>query len=255
MTVDVLACALPAAGCPAPGTSTLETNLARITTIGAGGTRPISAARAAAYAHAVNLRAYDLPGSRQLAPEATGNDRRYWEAFARCSGAPRFTPAVATIHSPTFQYSGRGLHESVSSTVAVLRSEAIADRYVATVAGARALRCIAHAYIQALESPSSKHRRVNFGQITVRALPSAPPSTYRGSGPFRSSALGLAIQLNFTTRRGEHAHLPLYIEGATFASGRAVIELSTISIARPFPDASERYLMSALVGRAQAGGV
>ena len=47
-------------------------------------------------------------------------------------------------------------------------------------------------------------------------------------------------------------HLPLYVEGFAFAYGRTVIDLTAESIFRPFPPANERYLMSGLVGRAEA---
>ncbi|MGH2854390.1 MAG: hypothetical protein ACRDLF_09400, partial [Solirubrobacteraceae bacterium] len=216
---------------------------------------PPSRAQATAYAHAVNLREYDVPGMMQIAPEGPTHDRGYWEAFVRCSGELRSVRAVAAIHSPIFGYRGRAQYESVYSTVAVLPSEASADRYVAILASARALHCIAHDYDQVLLGRSAAGRsRLNLGPIALKPLPTTTPSTYRGVGPYRGTAQRLTMQLSFRTRRGRHVRVPLYVEGAEFASGRAVIELTAATIARPFPDANEQYLLSALVGRAEARG-
>jgi hypothetical protein len=253
-TVDVLACALPDSGCPASTPSTQQTNLATLTaTAGARGDRPLSGAQAIAYAHAVNLRDYDVPGMRQIAPEGPEHGRGYSAVLAGCNGEPRSLHAVAAIHSPVFAYVG-GV-QSVHSTVAVLSSEAIAARYVATLASARVLHCIAHTYGQALLGRAAAERgRLNFGSIAVEPLPAETPSTYRGIGPYRGTALRLTMHTSFTTRRGRRVRVPLHIEGVAFASGPAVIELTATTIARPFPDANEQYLMSALVGRAEASG-
>ena len=64
MTVDVLACALPDAGCPRSAASTHDTNLATLTVSSSmrGSRRRLTRAQATVYAHAVNLREYDVPG-------------------------------------------------------------------------------------------------------------------------------------------------------------------------------------------------
>jgi hypothetical protein len=46
--------------------------------------------------------------------------------------------------------------------------------------------------------------------------------------------------------------LPFYFEDFVFAYGRAVIGLSAESFLRPFTQANEQYVMSKLVGRAEA---
>jgi hypothetical protein len=253
MTVDVLACALPDADCPTSTPS--ATNLATLTAAtGAGSGLRLSRAQATAYAHAVNLRAYDVPELRQFAPEGPTDDRGYWEAFARCNGEPRSVRAVAAIHSPIFGYGGRAQYELVYSTVAVLPSETIASRYVATLASAHALHCIAHDYNQVLLSRTAKRSPLHFRQIALTPLPATTPPTYRGIGPYRGIAQRLTLQLSYITRRRRHVRVSLYVEGAVSASGRAVIELTAITSPRPFPDVNEQYLVSALVGRAEASG-
>jgi hypothetical protein len=256
MTVDVLACALPDADCPTSTPSAHQTNLATLTAAtGAGSGLRLSGTQATAYAHAVNLRAYDVPELRQVAPEGPTRDRGYWEAFARCNGEPRSMRAVAAIHSPIFGYGGRARYELVYSTVAVLPSEAAADRYVATLASAHARHCIAHAYdLVLLGRTATERSRLNLGALTLKALPATAPSTYRSVGPYRGIAQRLTLQLSFTTRRGRHVRVPLYVEGAAFAHGPAVIGLTATTSFRRFPDASEQYLISALVGRAEASG-
>jgi hypothetical protein len=254
MSVNVLACALPDAACSASAPTTHHTNLATPTAIGSGTALRLSRAQETAYAHVVNLHAYDVPGLRRFAPEGPTNGRYGWAAFASCSGEPRALHAVRAIHSPIFGYSGRARYESVYSTVTVLPSEAIADRYVATLASARALHCIAHAYDQALPGRRAKRSRPNFSQIALTRLPATAPSTYRGSGPYRGVALRRTIQIGFRTRRGRRVWVPLYIQRTMFASGRSVIELTVTTLTSPLPNANARYLMSALVGRAEAGG-
>jgi hypothetical protein len=105
MTVEVLACALPGAGCQASDLSAQATNLA---TLSAGSSvqpstsRTITRAHERAYAHAVNLRGYEVPGMTQVASEGPIEDRGSWEAFVGCTGELRSANTVVSIHSPIF---------------------------------------------------------------------------------------------------------------------------------------------------------
>ncbi len=79
-TVEVLACALLGAGCQASAVSARATNLATLaagSSSDPGAARPITRAQAGTYAHAVNLRGYDVPGMTQVAPEGSTDDRGY----------------------------------------------------------------------------------------------------------------------------------------------------------------------------------
>jgi hypothetical protein len=255
MTVNVLACALPDAACPASAVSAHATNLATLTTSSSShssATRPITRAQASTYAHAVNLRGYDVPGMTQVAPEDPADDRGYWEAFARCTGEPRSVHTVVTIHSPIFSYRGRLEYESVYSTVAVLPSESAADGYVAVLASTRARACITQNYRRLLLGRTAESKPLSLGQVTVAPLPAPAPTSYRGLGPYRGTALRLTIQSSYTTRRGRRVQLPFYFEDFVFAYGRGVISLTTGSSLRPFPQANTQFLMSILVGRAEA---
>ncbi len=254
-TVEVLACALPGAGCRASAVSARATNLATLTGSSSahpGAPRPITRTQADTYAHTVNLRGYDVPGMTQVAPEGPIDDRGSWETFARCTGEPRATHAVLTIHSPTFVYSGRLEYQSVYSAVAVLPSEAAADRYLVVLASARARACITHNDRRSLLRRTAERKPLRLGQITVAPLPAPAPTSYRGLGPYRATALRLTIQSSYTTRRDRRVQFPFYTEGFVFAYGRAVIELSAENTFRPFPQANQQYLMRMLVGRAEA---
>ena len=48
----------------------------------------------------MKLRAYDVPGMTQVAPEAQFEDRGSLEAFAGCTGELRSTHTVVSIQSP-----------------------------------------------------------------------------------------------------------------------------------------------------------
>jgi hypothetical protein len=254
-TVEALACALPGAGCQASAVSARATNLATLTASSPshpGAPRPITRAQAGTYAHAVNLRGYDVPGMTQVVSEGPTEDRGYWETFARCTGEPRPMHAVVTIHSPIFAYSNRLRFQSAYSTVAVLPSEAAAGQYLAVLAGARGRACITHSDGRSLLRHAAESKPLRLGQITVAPLPASAPTSYRGLGPYRATALRLTIQSSYTTRRGRLVQFPFYFEDFVFACGRDLINLTTESSLSPFPPASEQYLMKMLVGRAEA---
>jgi hypothetical protein len=254
-TVELLACALPNAACQASAVSARATNLA---TLSAGSSvqpstsRPTTRAQARAYAHAVNLRGYDVPGMTQVAPEGLIDDRGSWEAFVRCTGELRSTHTVVSIHSPIFTYSDRLRFQSAYSSVAILPSERAADRYVAVLASARARACITHNYRRLLLGRAAERKSLRLGQIAAAPLLASAPTSYRGLGPYRGTGLRLTIQAGYTTRRGRRVKLPFYFEDFVFAYGRAVIGLSAESFLHPFMQANEQYLMRVLVGRAEA---
>jgi hypothetical protein len=254
-TVELLACALPGAACHTSAVSARATNLA---TLSAGASvqpstsRSITGARARIYAHAVNLRGYDVPEMTQVAPEGPAEDRGSWEAFVRCTGELHSTHPPVSIHSPIFTYGHRLRFQSAYSTVAVLPTERAADQYLAVLASARARACITHNYRRLLLSRTAERKPLHLGQVAAVPLPASAPTSYRGLGPYRGTALRLTLQNNYTTRRGRRVQLPIYFDDFVFAYGRTVIGLSAESFLRPFAQASEQYLMKMLVGRAES---
>ncbi len=248
MTVELLACALPDAGCPTSTISLQDTSLAALPARPLTGA-PATPAQAAAYAHAVNLRGYDVPGMKPQAREGPLQDGGSWSAFAVCTGGLRSTRALA-IHSPVFADGNRRDAQFVYSTVAVLPSSALASQFIETVEGARARACIERDDDRLLRAGLAARRLRAAASITLTRLPTATPRSYRGLGRYR--AVRLLAQVTYVTRRGARRQLPPYVEGFVFACGPAVVELTSVTYARRFPEANERFLEAVLVGAAEA---
>jgi hypothetical protein len=268
-TPQALACALPEAGCPATAPTIGDTSLATLAAGSAANARAPTEQQASAYAGAVNIRGYQVPGMSQLAPEGPVDDRASWEAFARCARAPTSSRSVLLRRSPVFTHASQGQYEVAYSVVAVEPSSAEAARYLRTVSTPRVRECIARAYEQrllergldaagslratqvALTSPVASTASHAY-RVTVTAQATPTPTSYRGSGPYRATALQLALQIAYRTRRGHHARVAFYFQDFAFADGPSVVELSTVTLGHPYPQASQRFLEGLLVGRAEA---
>jgi hypothetical protein len=254
-TGDVLACALPNAACPPSadwaGASSLATLAASSSAQPRSG-RPVTRGQVGTYAHAVNLRGYDVPEMTPVTQEVATKHLGYWDAFVRCTGALSSTHALVAIQSPTFSYRGRLEGRHVYSTVGVFPSAANADRYLAVLASARARTCGTRSDDRQLRPGRTQRHVVRFGRIAGEPLPAPAPTSYRGLGPYRGTGLRLTIPLSITTTPGRRVQLHAYLDGFVFAYGRAVIGLADESEFRPFAPADEQYLMSKLVGRAEA---
>ncbi len=253
-TVNALACALPLANCPAGAASLRETHLAHPNPLFVGGalTAPPTRGQAIAYARAVNLRSYDLSGAVQLGGEQPLHDRSYWNASARCAPALSTARAVATIRSPLFAYASRRRYEEVYSTVAVLPSDTLASRYLTALASARAEQCIAERDRTRLFLFTPSSRALHVGRFGLTRLPTPMPPSYRGTAPYRALALRIAFDIDYTTRRGRRTRLPAYAQAFVFVDGPAVVELTSVTLDRPFAQTDERFLEGLLVGRAEA---
>jgi hypothetical protein len=252
-TADLLACALSDAGCPPSAAPLRDTSLAELgpsPATAAGGPSPPTAAQASAYAHAVNLRGYDVPGRTLQAPEGPLRDPGYWSAFARCTGGLRSIHPVAAIHSPLFAYASRREGELLYSTVAVLPSSGLASRFIATLESARARACVIRGYEGLLGGRAATSGVRAAGPTRLTRLATVAPPSYRGPGPYR--AVRLIDRLAFVSSRGRRRRLALYVEGFVFARGPAVVELSSVSFVHPFRESDERFLEALLVGSAEA---
>lgn len=248
-TPRAIACRLPEASCPASAAAYAAGSLATLVSASSAARAPTQA-QAQAYAHAVNLRGYELPGYSRLTPEARAEDGSSRGAFVRCAAFPGITHALAAFHSPEFSAGGRRGYELVYSRVAILPTAAQAARLVRNSSSQRAHGCIAHA----LMDRRSAHRgaavetqpwRVSGVEVTPLATPT--PVSYRGPEAYHASALRVSAQLVHGSRR-----VRLYDQSFLFADGPAVIELVAESLPHPFPEPSERFLEGMLVGAAQA---
>lgn len=258
-TPRVLACTLPAAGCPANTNSPRSAGLA---------SRPPSAhaadrgaapsrAQAIAYAHAVNLRGYHLPWMSEIAREGPASDRDYWEGLAHCTGELHATRAIAAIRSPLFRYERADRYEVVYSTVVVFADAALADRYFAALATPRARSCIVRAYRRRSQSSAAfegtgANLSMSLASIAAAPLATPTPRSYRVGLPYHATALRLTMQAGYRTRSGRRARLGLFIQGYAFAAGRTVVELASLASPRELSAAAESYLEATLVARAEA---
>jgi hypothetical protein len=252
-TAEALACALAGAACRAPGVHASSTNLATLAASPArsSAARAPSRARAKAYAHAVNLRGYDVPAMVEAAREVPTGGRALSDAFSRCTGDARPTRSLGDFNSPLFSSRNRRQDAVVASTVAVLPSEAAADGYLDQLATDRARACVRRGYERTWLDRVGARRQLRVIRISATPLPDPAPASYRGLRPYVGAAIRVTIDVSARTRRGARVQTPIYIDELAFASGRAVIALAAESVAYPFSNASERYLIAKLVGRAQ----
>jgi hypothetical protein len=178
---------------------------------------PISDAQALAYAHAVNLRPGDVPGTtsnRTAESVETVRGRRKPSAFLRCVGVP--TPSmVLVIHSAIFG----APYWWLRSTVEVMPSKAFATAYATLLGSSRDWRC---------SFPRQAELKMAFSAI-----------------PVRSPLVGLRV----TQDAGTFAQS--YQDIFTFASGRAVVMLS-ISGSKMPALTTEQRLLSLLYTRTEA---
>jgi hypothetical protein len=269
-TPQALACVLPDARCAATAPTIADSSLATLATgtaTRAANARPPTDLQASTYAHAVNLPGYLVPGLSLVAPEGPMGDRGTWGAFARCAGAQMGAHSVVVRHSPVFEHGSRFKYEVVYSLVAVEPSSAQAASYLTSMSNPRARACIARAYERLqragmnhagspgasqveLRSESSSGMRVE--RVTLTPLSTPTPISYRGSGPYRATALRLRLQLSYLTRRGRLVRAPLYLQSFLFADGAAVVGLGTFTFRYPYPQENQRFLERLLVGRAEA---
>jgi hypothetical protein len=178
---------------------------------------PITKAQALAYAHAVNLRAGDVPGTtskRTAESVETVRAKRKSSAFVRCVGLP-MPSMVLKIHSVIFG----APYWWLRSTVEVMPSKAFATAYAALLGSSRDWRC---------SFPRQADLKIAFSAI-----------------PVRSPIVGLRVTQNAGT------FAQTCQDTFTFASGRAVVMLS-ISGSRTPALTTEQRLASLLYTRAEA---
>jgi hypothetical protein len=181
---------------------------------------PISDAQALAYAHAVNLRAGDVPettSKRTAESVDTVRGRRKPSAFRRCVGLPA-PSMVLKIHSAIFG----APYWWLRSTVEVMPSKALAAADVAIFASSRDWHCFL---------PPQAELQAKL-KMAFSAIPVTPP------------IVGLRVTQDAGT-------FETYQDIFTFAFGRAVVTLSTSGSKTPALTTEQR-LASLLYSRAEA---
>jgi hypothetical protein len=201
---------------------------------------PLTKAQAVAYARAVNLRASDMPGMTQTAPEGPSNESRSSEELRRCAGlGPEH--GIVDIHSATFQGPESVGYEKVRSGVTVQPTPALASEGIAAAASPRGRACIAH-FAQSQYS-GKEANGVRLGQVGVTSLPVSSGHGFK--------TVGVQVTIHTTVTRGSGS-VPVifYLDLLGFALGPAEVDLLAQGAPEPFPRATEERLMSTLMGRA-----
>jgi hypothetical protein len=78
------------------------------------------------------------------------------------------------------------------------------------------------------------------------------PRSYRGAGPYRATALRIAVQATYATSADRRMRLPVYVQGFAVARGPAVVELTSLTLGQPFREDRQRFLEAQMVGSAEA---
>ncbi len=176
---------------------------------------PITNAQALAYAHAVNLRAADVPGTTSKRYVEVVKYQRKQGSFPRCAGLPA-GKLLMEVQSPIFG----SAYWWMRSTVAAMSSETFAAAYVSALGSSRGHRCLL---------PRQADLKVSFSTLRV-----APP------------VVGFRVTEKVGTRI-ERSHRDIF----AFAAGRAVATLTTEGERTP-PLTAEQRLLSLLYNRAEA---
>lgn len=203
-----------------------------------------------AYAHEVNLRLTDVPGTVSTSSEREGKHRD--TQAARICGIREPTNDIVDIHSPTFA-SGRALQRVLlSSEVEVLPTPALADQQLAraqTLTHSSTTRqCIASTYARAFARVDSPRpgslARVTLGHSTVSPVQPTTPHSYglRMTLPYAITVPGTSGAVSAAVR----------LEVSGFVVGRALVEVLRLQAGGDAGSASDEHLLSLLYSRATA---
>jgi hypothetical protein len=196
-----------------------------------------TAAEAATFAEAVNLRAGDIPEARGYVTRGSRGRHEIEREFAACEGG--LARRLLWIASPLFSR-GRELEaEAFMSQVAVGHGPGSAPAEIAVMSRADVRICVAHALTRSLRSSALGAAR--WGAVTLTRLTDAPA----GGG-----TLGLRLQITLEIPFSE-VSVPFYVDYFSFASGPALVWALAASATQPVPAATERELVTLLRSRAQ----
>lgn len=221
--------------------------------------------QAVAYAHAVNLRAGDVPGLLTIGG-SSASEMEPLGSLSRCDVSTSPAGSIVAVGSPTFQRKQEHTNastsyfplEAVSSGVYVMRSAALAVREITAVQTAASSSTV----VQCLKRHLMTERANVVSEGTTTGVPAGKPlfsnvevSALR-TPVLGISAYGLQISADFGIETsGTKGQSRYYQDYLGFAAGPAVVVLSDTGSPRPFPAVTERWLLALLHDRAEANGV
>jgi hypothetical protein len=203
----------------------------------------LTRSQAVAFAHAVNLRAEDVPGftaSSKKEP-GTADEARLERKLWRCVGATNAERGLAESGSPSFKRESGIVQVGTSSNVSVARTSAAATRELTELRSRRTRGCL-QAYLHLLFMGPAFHG----APVDHVSLSLGIPPAFGTTGAF-----AWRIAVTFTVRS---LRVPLYLDVLGFVYGPAQVTLFSSGFPVPFPAAGEEHLFSLLVARAKAVG-
>jgi hypothetical protein len=203
----------------------------------------LTKAQAKAIAHAVKLRSGDVAGfkvSSEAHEHETAAEKRLEREMLHCVDGAGLNSGLAEESSKDFERETSAFAQSVSSSVTIMQTPALATKELVAIRSERVQTCLSH-FFDLLFKDLKHPRGATTSPVSIsQATPPAPGTT--GSFGWRITA---AI-----TERG--VRIPFYIEILGFVYGPAEVTLITSGVPEPFPAATEQRLFSLLVGRAKA---
>lgn len=210
----------------------------------------ITKAQAVAYAHAVNLRAGDMPGFTSSGSETeVPGPRREGLEYIRCRGGVDPARHVANIQSTELSAgANRAFYiKTMQSAVEVWPTPAMAALNNATAYSSRGRACLVR-FFEAIRKRINQERkgRRQYGPFTITTVPNPLPGV--------SHSFLTAIRETRLLRTGAiRAHI--YRDHFAFVSGAAEIELEAVGWGHPVPTATEKKALLLLLDRARANAI
>ncbi len=192
----------------------------------------LTAARADAFARAVNLRAVDVTGSRRSSRTASAEDRQ--EEKEQCSRAE--AQAIGGGRSDRLDRGGELEAESISSSVIVMPSPRAAQADLAYSESAAGLRCYTKLLSRKLARESTAN--VTIGRVLVQRR------------KLLNGASGIRITARISGVRSGLG-LNLYVDAVAFQYGPAEVELYATSFVQPVAARTEQELIDVMQARAR----
>jgi hypothetical protein len=205
----------------------------------------VTKAQAVMYAHAVNLRASDLPGFTSSGSETEApNPGHLALEEIRCSGGVSHPRRIARIESTEF-LAGLGFNGKImKSAVEVWPTPALVALNNSPSHKSRARACFVR-FLIALHRRINQERkgRMQIGPFTITTAPHPLPGV---SHSFRTTVNETRLLRTGAIR----AHIYRDIFG--FTTGPAEIELEAIGFGHPIPYSTEAQALQLLLHRATA---
>jgi len=197
----------------------------------------LTAARAEAFARAVNLIPVDVPGSHRSARSPSLQSQKE-EVAGECADSP--AAAVGGGRSAKLDRGSELETESVSSSVVVMGSAAAARRDLAYADSRAGLACYTELLRRRLVGESSA--TVHIGRVSVTPL-------RIGRVP-RPQASGLRIEAQISGVKSGLT-IGLFVDALGFDYGPAEIQLYATSFAQPIAARTEEDLLALMAARAR----